>query len=168
VIYFDRPFEVGDFIVVDDKSGTVEYLGIKTTRIRSLSGEQIIIGNSNITGARIHNHKRMINRRAVFTINIDYRTPVEKLKVIPVILRTIVEQQKPVMFDRAHFASFGDWSYKFEVVYFVLDPNFNKYMDIQQSINLKILEELQKNGIFIVTSPHASLMPQPPSETPKN
>jgi small-conductance mechanosensitive channel len=164
VIYFDRPFEVGDFIIVDDKAGTVEYLGIKTTRIRSLSGEQIVIGNSNITSARIHNHKRLINRRVVFTINIDYRTPIEKLKVLPVILRGIVEQQKPVMFDRAHFATFGDWSYKFEVVYFVLDPNFNKYMDIQQSINLKLLEELQNNGIYIVTSPHASLMPPPPAE----
>jgi small-conductance mechanosensitive channel len=164
VIYFDRPFEVGDFIIVDDKAGTVEYLGIKTTRIRSLSGEQIVIGNSNITSARIHNHKRLINRRVVFTINIDYRTPIEKLKVLPVILRGIVEQQEPVMFDRAHFATFGDWSYKFEVVYFVLDPNFNKYMDIQQSINLKLLEELQNNGIYIVTSPHASLMPPPPAE----
>jgi small-conductance mechanosensitive channel len=162
VIYFDRPFEVGDFIVVDDKSGTVEYLGIKTTRIRSLSGEQIIIGNSNLTGSRIHNHKRMINRRVVFTINIDYRTTIEKLKIIPVILRTIVEQQKPVMFDRAHFAAFGDWSFRFEVVYFVLDPNFNKFMDIQQAINLKVLEELQKNEIYIVSSPHASLIPQPP------
>jgi small-conductance mechanosensitive channel len=167
VIYFDRPFEVGDFIVVDDKAGTVEYLGIKTTRIRSLSGEQIVIGNSNLTGSRIHNHKRMINRRAVFTINIDYRTPIEKLKTVPVILRNIVEQQKPVMFDRAHFATLSDWSFKFEVVYFVLDQNFNKFMDVQQSINFKILEELQKNGIYIVTSPHASLMPAPPSETKK-
>jgi small-conductance mechanosensitive channel len=159
VIYFDRPFEVGDFIVVDDKSGTVEYQGIKTTRIRSLTGEQIIIGNSNLAGSRIHNYKRLINRRATFTINIDYRTPHHKLQALPGMLKTIVEQQKPVLFDRAHFATFGDWALKFEVVYFVLDPEFNKFMDIQQAINLKIVEELQKNEIYIVTSPHVSFVP---------
>jgi small-conductance mechanosensitive channel len=159
VIYFDRPFEVGDFIVVDDKSGTVEYQGVKTTRIRSLTGEQIIIGNSNISNSRIHNYKRLINRRVIFTINIDYRTPLEKLQSIPGILKNIVEQQKPVLFDRAHFATFGDWSLKFEVVYFVLDPEFNKFMDIQQAINLKILEELKKNDLYIVATPHVSFMP---------
>ncbi|HEY0654217.1 MAG TPA: mechanosensitive ion channel family protein [Chryseosolibacter sp.] len=163
VIYFDRPFEVGDFIVVDDKSGTVEYLGIKTTRIRSISGEQIIIGNSNLTGSRIHNFKRLINRRIVFTINVDHRTPLDKMKLIPGLLKTIVEQQKPVLFDRAHFASFGDWSLKYEVVYFVLDGDFNKYMDIQQNINFRIKEVLEQNGIFIVSTPHTSLIPQPPA-----
>ena len=163
VIYFDRPFVVGEFNNVDDKMGTVEYLGIKTTRIRSLSGEQIIIGNSNLTGSRIHNYKRMINRRVAFTINIDYRTPIEKLKAIPDLLRAIVEEQKPVMFDRAHFATLADWSYKFEVVYFVLDSNFNIFMDIQQNINLKIVEELQKNGVYLVASPHTSLVPLPPA-----
>jgi small-conductance mechanosensitive channel len=164
VIYFDRPFEVGDFIVVDDKAGTVEYLGVKTTRIRSLSGEQIIIGNSNIASARIHNHKRLINRRVVFTINIDYRTPHEKLQTIPGILKSIVEQQKPVLFDRAHLATFGDWSFKFEVVYLVLNPDFNKYMDIQQAINLKIVEELKKNDIYIAATPHVSFIPTEPKE----
>jgi small-conductance mechanosensitive channel len=162
VIYFDRPFEIGDFIVVDDKMGTVEYLGIKTTRIRSLSGEQVIIGNSNLTASRIHNFKRMFSRRIAFTINIDYRTPLEKLRTIPALLRTIVEQQKPIRFDRAHFAAYGDWALKFEVVYFVLDPDFNKYMDIQQAINLQIREEFEKNEIYIVTSPHTSLIPPPP------
>jgi small-conductance mechanosensitive channel len=159
VIYFDRPFEVGDFIVVDDKSGTVEYLGIKTTRIRALSGEQLIIGNSNLTGSRIHNFKRMINRRVVFTINIDHRTPLDKVKEIPGMLRQIVEEQKPVLFDRAHFATYGDWSLKFEVVYFVLSHDFNKYMDIQQNINFRIREEFEKNDIYIVATPHATFVP---------
>jgi small-conductance mechanosensitive channel len=159
VIFFDRPFEAGDFITVDDKMGTVEYVGIKTTRIRSLSGEQIIIGNSNLTGSRIHNFKRLVNRRILFSLNIDYRTPNEKLKMLPGLLKTIVEKQKPVLFDRAHFASFGDWSLRFEVVYFVLDPDFNKYMDIQQAINLDLNETLPKNEIFIVATPHVSFMP---------
>jgi small-conductance mechanosensitive channel len=166
VIYFDRPFEVGDFIVVDDKMGTVEYLGIKTTRIRSLSGEQLVIGNSNLTGSRIHNFKRMVSRRIVFTLNIDYRTPLEKLKAIPVMLKDIVERQKPVRFDRAHFATYGDWALKFEVVYFVLDGDFNKYMDIQQAINLKVREEFEQNEIYLVTSPHTSLIPVPPAVQP--
>jgi small-conductance mechanosensitive channel len=160
VIYFDRPFEVGDFIVVDDKMGTVEYLGIKTTRIRSLSGEQIIIGNSNLTGSRIHNHKRMLNRRVVFSLNIDYRTPVEKLKLLPELLKSIVEQQVMVTFDRAHFAAYGDWSLKFEVVYFFLDSDFNKFMDTHQKINFMILEELKKNEIYFVTGGHMQLAPQ--------
>lgn len=166
VIYFDRPFEVGDFIIVDDKMGTVEYLGIKTTRIRSLGGEQIIIGNSNLTSSRIHNYKRMITRRAVFNFNIDYRTAIEKLKIIPALVRKIVEQQKTVQFDRAHFASFGEWALKFEVVYFVLDPDFNKFMDIQQAINLTIMEELKRNEIYFVTSVHLPLAPTPPAPTP--
>jgi small-conductance mechanosensitive channel len=166
VIFFDRPFEAGDFIVVDDKMGTVEYVGIKTTRIRSLGGEQIIIGNSNLTGSRIHNFKRLVNRRIVFTLNLDYRTPSEKLKMVPGMIKEIIQQQKPVLFDRAHFSAFGDWALKIEVVYFVLDPDFNKYMDIQQNINFSIMEALRKNDIYLVTSPHASLIPVPPAPEP--
>lgn len=166
VIFFDRPFEVGDFIIVDDKMGTVEYLGIKTTRIRSLSGEQLIIGNSNLTGSRIHNFKRMEQRRVVFTLNIDHRTPLEKLKVIPELLRGIVESHALVRFDRAHLASIGDWSIRFEVVYLFLDPDFNKFMDTQQLILYRILEDLQGHEIFLVVTPHLSLMPQAPSPSP--
>jgi small-conductance mechanosensitive channel len=167
VIFFDRPFEAGDFIVVDDKMGTVEYVGIKTTRIRALGGEQIIIGNSNLTGSRIHNFKRLVNRRIVFTLNLDYRTPVEKLRLIQPLIKEIVERQPSVMFDRAHFASFGDWSLKVEVVYFVLDPDYNRYMDIQQNINFQIYESLLKNEIYFVTGFHISLAPQPPAPTQK-
>jgi small-conductance mechanosensitive channel len=167
VIFFDRPFEAGDFIVVDDKMGTVEYVGIKTTRVRSLGGEQIIIGNSNLTGSRIHNFKRLVNRRIVFTLNIDYRTPNEKLRLIPSIIRQAIERQKPVLFDRCHFASFGDWSIRFEVVYFVLNPDFNKYMDIQQSINLEIKEAFQQQEIYFATAVHFTLAPPHPIEKPK-
>jgi small-conductance mechanosensitive channel len=159
VIFFDRPFEAGDFITVDDKAGTVEYVGIKTTRIRSLSGEQIIIGNSNLTNSRIHNFKRLINRRVVFSLNIDYRTPVDKVKAIPGMLRQIVENQSPVLFDRAHFATYGDWSLKFEVVYLCLDPDYNKFMDVQQAINIEILETMKRNDIHLAATPHFSFVP---------
>jgi small-conductance mechanosensitive channel len=162
VIYFDRPFEVGDFIVVDDKMGTVEYLGIKTTRIRCLTGEELVIGNSNLTGSRIHNFKRMLERRVVFTLNIDYRTPPEKLRIIPGLIRQIIESQKTVRFDRSHFATYGDWSLKFETVYLVLNPDYNKYMDIQQEINLQIISRLQENEIYMVTGVHLQLAPPPP------
>ncbi|MCD9016508.1 mechanosensitive ion channel family protein [Parachryseolinea silvisoli] len=147
VIFFDRPFEVGDFIVVDDKMGSGEYIGLKTTRIRSLSGEQLVIGNSNLMNARIHNFKTQNLRRVVFNINISYATPIEKVREIPAILKAIVEAQADVRFDRAHFASYKDWSLNFEIVYFVLSSDFNKYMDIQQSINLAIYDRLQALGV---------------------
>jgi small-conductance mechanosensitive channel len=147
VIFFDRPFEVGDFIIVDDKMGTIEYIGIKTTRIRCLSGEQLIIGNANLTTSRIHNYKRMERRRVVFSFNIDYDTPVEKVRSIPGMVRKIIEQQSPIVFDRAHFNAYGDWSLKFECVYYVLSADYNAYADIQQAINIAMLEEFRRNEI---------------------
>ncbi|HEY9046722.1 MAG TPA: mechanosensitive ion channel family protein [Ohtaekwangia sp.] len=167
VIFFDRPFEVGDFIIVDDKMGTIEYIGLKTTRVRSLSGEQIVIGNSNLTGARIHNYKRLFTRRVVFTLNVDYRTPVEKLKSIPGIIRATIEGESLTKFDRSHFAAYGDWSLRYETVYFVEDPDYNKFMDIQQNINLKLYEALLKNEIYFVTGFHMQLAPPPPKPEEK-
>jgi small-conductance mechanosensitive channel len=143
--------------------GTVEYVGIKTTRIRSISGEQIIIGNSNLTGSRIHNFKRLVNRRIVFSINLDFKTPVEKIKIVPKLIRQVVEKQSPVLFDRSHFSAFGDWSLRFETVYFVLDPDFNKYMDIQQAINLELYETLNKHEIYFASTPHVSQAPVLPA-----
>ena len=147
VIFFDRPFEVGDFIVVDDKSGTVEYIGLKTTRIRSLSGEQLVVGNSHLTSSRIHNFKRLLKRRATFSIDVEYGTPLEIVREIPVMLRRIVESQENAIFDRSHFARYNDWSLRFEVVYHVNAPEYNTYMDIQQNINFRIYEEFQQRGI---------------------
>ena len=147
VIFFDRPFEAGDFIIVDDKMGSIEYVGIKTTQIRALGGEQIIIGNSNLTNSRIHNYKRMARRRVVFGIDVEYGTPYEKLKRIPEMLKSMVLEHQLVTFDRAHFSAYKDWSLRFEVVYYVLSADFNVYMDIQQSINLKIYEAFENEKI---------------------
>jgi small-conductance mechanosensitive channel len=147
VIFFDRPFEVGDFIVVDDKLGTVEYIGIKTTRLKSLSGEQIIISNSNLTNSRVHNFKRMEQRRIVFRIGVVYGTPLEKLKEIPGIIRNILEVEKLATPDRIHFAAYGDFSLNFEIVFYVQSADYTQYMDIHQSINFKIYEEFEKRGI---------------------
>jgi small-conductance mechanosensitive channel len=147
VIFFDRPFEIGDYIVVDDKRGTVEYIGLKSTRLKSLTGEQLILSNSNLTSSRVHNFKRMDERRVVFSIGIVYETPLEKVKEVAPLLKRIIEEQPKTRFDRAHFAVFGSYSLNFEVVYFVNSAEYNEYMDIQQAVNYRILEEFEKGGI---------------------
>ncbi|MEJ2103422.1 MAG: mechanosensitive ion channel family protein [Ignavibacteriaceae bacterium] len=147
VIYFDRPFEVGDFIVVGDKVGSVEYTGIKTTRIRALSGEQLVFSNHDLTNSRIHNYKKMERRRVVFKLGVIYQTTAEQLESIPKIVREIIESQQDATFDRGHFATYGDFSLNFEFVYYVIGADYNKYMDIQQAINMKIYRTFEEKGI---------------------
>lgn len=147
VIFFDKPFEIGDFIIVDDKMGTVEYIGIKTTRLRTLGGEQLICSNTFLTNARVHNYKRMQERRVVFGFGVVYGTPAAQLKNIPQQVKEIIQGTEKTRFDRAHFQKFGDSSLDFEVVYYVLTPDFNIYMDIQQSINLALFELFEKEKI---------------------
>jgi small-conductance mechanosensitive channel len=146
-IALDKPFVIGDFIIVDDVLGTVDYIGLKTTRLRSLSGEQIVFSNADLLKSRIRNYKRMFERRVVFTIGVVYQTTHAKLERIPAQLRAIVEQQPKTRFDRAHFKEYGDSALVFEVVYFVLDPDYNVYMDIQQAINLAIFRRFQEEGV---------------------
>lgn len=147
VIFFDRPFEEGDFIIFDDTMGVIENIGIKSTRIRSLDGEQIVISNSKLTGSRIRNYKRMAERRVLFKVGIVYETPLEKIKKIPGMIRSIIEKHPGTRCDRVHFKEFGAYSLDFEMVYYVLNPDYNQYMDIQQSINLAIFETFQKEGV---------------------
>jgi small-conductance mechanosensitive channel len=147
VIFFDKPFKIGDFIIVGDKVGVVEYTGIKTTRIRALSGEQIVFSNTDLTNSRVHNYKKMERRRVVFKLGVVYQTPSRKLKMIPQIVKEIIEKQEDTVFDRGHFASYGDFSLNFEFVYYVAGSDYNKYMDIQQSINLTIFETFEKEEI---------------------
>lgn len=147
VIFFDRPFEVGDFIIIDNKMGTVEAIGIKTSRIRSLTGEQLVFANSDLTNSRIHNYKRMEKRRIVFSIGVTYQTSPENLRLIPDIIKNAITAQGEVEFDRAHFNKYNDYSLNFEVVYYVMTSDYNKYMDIQQAINLQIFDAFQQKGI---------------------
>ncbi|MFO8052842.1 MAG: mechanosensitive ion channel family protein [Candidatus Omnitrophota bacterium] len=146
-IIFDRPFEVGDFIIVGDLLGTIEHVGIKTTRIRSLGGEQLIFSNSDLTNSRVKNYKRMEKRRVIFKLGVTYSTPLAKLKEIPKIIETIVKKTEDTVFDRAHFFSYADFSLVFEIVYYVIGPDYNKYMDIQEKINFSIKEEFAKRNI---------------------
>lgn len=144
IIIFDKPFEPGDFIIVGDLMGTVETIGLKTTRIRSISGEEMIFSNSDLTDSRVKNFKRMYNRRVVFSIGVTYDTPLEKLKKIPGIIKKIIEGVKDTKFDRSHFFKYGDFALIYETVYYVVGSDYNKYMDIQQEINFRIREEFDK------------------------
>lgn len=144
VIFFDKPFQIGDFISVENKMGTVERIGIKTTRISSITGEQIIFHNSDLTNSRVHNYKRLERRRVVFKVQVVNDTSIEKLKEIPQIIKSIIEKIEGVSFDRAHFFTIGDFSLNYEIVYYVDSPDYLRYMDIQQEINFRILEEFQK------------------------
>jgi small-conductance mechanosensitive channel len=147
VIFFDKPFEIGDFIIVDDKMGIVEYIGVKSTRLRTLSGEQLICSNTNLTNARVHNYKRMEKRRVVFSFGVVYDTNTDKIKFIPDKIKQIIESQENTQFDRAHFSGFGDFSLNFEIVYYILSADYNLYMEIQQNIYLSILTTFRKEGI---------------------
>ena len=146
-ITLDRPFVVGDFLIVDDVLGTVETIGIKSTRLRSLSGEQIVMPNSDLLGSRVRNYGRMIERRVVFTIGVTYETPVETIERIPAIIKAAIEAQSDTRFDRSHFAKHGAASLDFETVYYVRSPDYNRYMDIQQDVNLRVHRQFTKLGI---------------------
>lgn len=137
-IALDKPFVIGDFIVVGDEMGTVEYVGLKTTRVRSLSGEQLVFGNADLLSSRIRNYKRMSERRVVFTFGVVYSTSPEMLETINTLVRRAVEAQKEVRFDRCHFFRFGASSLDFEAVYYINSPDYNAHMDTQQAVHLSI------------------------------
>jgi small-conductance mechanosensitive channel len=153
-ITFDKPFVLGDFLIVDDFLGSVEYIGIKSTRLRSLSGEQIVLSNADLLKSRIRNYGRMAERRVVFATSIPYETPIDKIERVAPLIREIVEAQKNTRFDRSHFAKHGPSSLDFETVYYVLSADYNRYMDIQQAINLRLHRELARLGIEFAYPAH--------------
>jgi small-conductance mechanosensitive channel len=161
-IALDKPFTLGDFLTIDDVQGSVEHIGVKSTRLRSLSGEQIIMSNADILKSRVRNFGRMRQRRAVFTFGVTYDTPVEKLRELPRVVREIVEAQPKVRFDRCHLLSYADWSLRYEVVYIVEDADFNLYADIQQSVNLAILERFQEMDVSFAFPSRPVWMQTPP------
>ena len=146
-ITLDKPFAIGDFIIVGEELGTVEHIGLKTTRVRSLTGEQVVFSNNDLLTSRIHNFKRMSERRVVFSLGVTYETPYEKLQAIPAIIEEIVEVQELARFDRAHFKEYGDFALVFEVVYYVATSDYNVYMDVHQHINLEIFRQFQEEDI---------------------
>jgi len=147
VILFDRPFEIGDFVIVGDYMGVIERLGIKTTRIASLGGEQIVVSNKDLTDSRVRNYKRMAKRRVVFRLGVTYQTPASLLQEIPGIVTDIFREIEGTTLDRVHFFSYGDFSLIYEIVYYVDGNDYTKYMDLQQKANLRIYEEFEKRKI---------------------
>lgn len=146
-ILLDRPVQIGDFIIVGDLIGSVEHIGIKTTRLRSLSGEELILSNSDLTSSRVRNYKRMQERRIVFHIGVTYETSLEQLKAIPDYIQEIINNTEQTRFDRCHFSSYGDFSLNFETVYYMETPNYTAYMDAQQQINFAIKAYFEAKGI---------------------
>ena len=146
-IFFDKPFEIGDFIIVGDQMGTVEYIGMKTTRLRALSGEQLVLANSDLTKSRIQNYKTMAERRVLFKLGVTYDTALAKLKEIPGVIKNIISNVPQTRFGRAHFCAYGAYSLDYEIVYYVLSSDFDIYMDINQEIYFQIKEEFEHRGI---------------------
>lgn len=146
-ITLDRPFVLGDNLQIDDFSGTVEYIGVKSTRLRSVNGEQIIIPNSNLVASRVRNNTRATHRRVVFTISVSQDTPVAELQKIPGLIRSLIESHADVRFDRSHFAKITAASFDFEAVYVVKTTEYNRHMDILQEINLRLVETFEKQGV---------------------
>lgn len=142
-IGIDKPFEIGDFVVFGEVAGNIEHIGLKTTRIRSLSGEQIVCANADLLSQTLHNYKRMQTRRIVFGFGISYRTPSEKVREVGQMVRQVIERVDKTKFDRAHFYAFGESKLTFEVVHIVQTADYNEYMDIQQEINLGIMKGLE-------------------------
>ena len=164
-ITLDEPFVVGDFIVTGDNMGTVEYIGIKSTRLRSLTGEQIVMPNSDLLSSPVRNFKRMQERRVVVTLGVEYETPRARLEeIVPVVRRTI-EECEGVRFDRCHFAGFGADSLRFEAVYYVLSADFNRHMDLQQKIFFAIHAEFARLGVAFAYPTRKVWLAEPPGPT---
>jgi small-conductance mechanosensitive channel len=154
-IALDKPFGIGDSLTLDDIQGTVEHIGVKSTRLRSVSGEQIILSNADVLKSRVRNFGRMRERRSAFRLNVTYDTPPDKLRAIPPAVRAVIEAQPNTRFDRCHFLAFGEWALQFEVVYFVTVSDYKTYADLQQTINLAILERFAALGVEIAFATHS-------------
>jgi len=148
-IVLDKPFVVGDFIIVDKMLGTVEKIGLKTTRVRSLGGEQIVFSNNDLLKSRIQNLRRMESRRIVFSFGVSYQTPEPTLRELPAMIQDIVQAQSPVRFDRAHLSSIAAPVFNYEVVYYVDNTDYTVYMNIQQEIYLRLIAGLQERGVAL-------------------
>lgn len=166
VIFFDRPFEIGDFIVIDNFKGTVEHVGLKTTRLRSLSGEELVFSNTDLTNSRLHNYKKLQRRRIAFKIGVTYKTSQDHLKQIPLMITQIINGIADTTLDRVHFNAFGPSSLDFEIVYFVESSEYNYYMDIQQRINLEIHQAFMGAGIEFAFPTQTLIMESNMTEDP--
>jgi small-conductance mechanosensitive channel len=146
-IYLDKPFKENDFIIIGSDMGTIKHIGLRSTRIQALQGQELVISNRELTTTRINNYKQMEKRRIAFSFGIEYDTPTAKMKKIPKIVEQIIKKVKLAELDRVHFKEFGDFSLNYEVVYHVDVPDYNAYMDVQQEINLALKEAFENERI---------------------
>jgi small-conductance mechanosensitive channel len=149
IIYFDKPFEAGDFIILEDGTtmGVVRKIGFKTTRINAIGGEEVVVSNSSLTSQKIHNYKKMEKRRVSINFGVIYSTSQEKMKRIPEIVKKIVDGISEIDFDRVHFKKFADSALIFELIYFVDTDDYYAYMDHNQQLHLQIKEQFEKENI---------------------
>ena len=152
-IALDKPFTVGDALAVDTFTGTVEHIGVKSTRLRATSGEQIIMSNADILKSRVRNYGRMRERRTAFNVNVDFDTPPEKLKQIPGIVKEIVTSQQQTRFERCHLLNYSNSALQYEVVFWMTTADYGMYADVQQSINIAILEQLRAIDVKFAVTP---------------
>ncbi|NLF87586.1 mechanosensitive ion channel family protein [Candidatus Bathyarchaeota archaeon] len=146
-IYFDRPFEIGDFITIGQYSGTVNNIGIKSTRLKLLSGEELVVSNKELTNASVRNFRKLEQRRVLFTLRVTYDTKTDQLKQVPFLIKDVFDGLERAKLDRVHFTEYGDFALKFEIVYFVNSSDYREYLDIQQYVNLGIKEVFEREGI---------------------
>ena len=147
MILIDKPFTIGQFIAVDSVAATVEKIGIRSTHLRSLRGEIVVINNSKLTSSNIENFATMQQRRMIYSIGVTYQTTADQIQSIPTTIQTIIENTNHTIFNRCHFTTFGDYSLNFEIVYYIDNRDYTLAMDIQQSINLSIMRKFEEQGI---------------------
>jgi small-conductance mechanosensitive channel len=148
-IIIDKPFVVGDSIMVDRHAGTVEQIGMKTTRLRAVGGEELILGNGDLLKSRVHNFKRMTHRRALLRVGVAWQTPPDTLERIPLLIRSSIEKQQRVKFERAHFVAFAAGAHEFEAVYYVESPEQAALLDAQQAVNLDLMRTFEREGVVL-------------------
>ena len=146
-IYFDKPFQTGDFIIIGKDMGTVKHIGIKTTRIETLEGEELIVSNKELTETRIHNYRGFEKRRMSFSFGIKYETPTEKIRAIPQMVKDIMGNIELAEIYRIHFTDFGDFSLNFSAVYYIASGDFTVHKNVQHEINIALMERFEKEGI---------------------
>lgn len=162
-IALDKPFRVGDFLAIGEERGTVEQIGIKSTRLRSVTGEQIVMSNGDVLKSRVRNYGLIPERRAELQLRIAYETPRKLIAEVPKMIEAAIRAENKVRFERAHFARYGDYAFIFEAVYYVQDSELQAFMDAQQSINLRLLDEFSRRGVTLAYPTSRSMAIQPPA-----
>ncbi|HEY9420393.1 MAG TPA: mechanosensitive ion channel family protein [Thermoanaerobaculia bacterium] len=165
-IVLDKPFVIGDTITVDDSTGTVEHIGLKTTRLRAVGGEQLVLSNGELLKSRIRNWARLRERRVVLAFGVPLSTPTDLVERLPGMVRQAIESRDLVRFDRAHFTGFNASAFNFEAVYWILTPDYAAFMDRQQAVGLDVLRSLEREGVKLAPAPQTVVLQRAKEDRP--